>query len=181
MLEACKRNDVRLAIGHEWRWMDLHVKARSLIAEAAIGEPFFAYIGVDPGGLMNRDTHQINYTLFVLGDPKAKWVLANVQRETDRYERGTICEDLCMGIASVGDGTRIAIDCDIRHVGPLQDRSFMIAGENGMISIEPRPAQGVAAHSLTVVSSTGKSFEVGPRRSARRLTPTSSRWTRMAA
>ena len=30
---------VRLAIGHEWRWMDIHVKARSLIADGAIGEP----------------------------------------------------------------------------------------------------------------------------------------------
>ena len=127
MLEACQRSGVRLAIGHEWRWMDLHVKARSLIAEGAIGEPWFAYVSVDPGGLMNRGTHQINYTLYVLGDPKVKWVLANVQRETDRYERGWPAEDLAGAMVGLDNGVRIAIDSEVRP-SVNDDESAQIVG-----------------------------------------------------
>ena len=67
-----------------------------------------------------------------------------------------------MGIAFVGDGTRIAIDCDIGDVGPLADRSFVIAGDQGMMVIEPRLGQGLSAHSLTLVSSTGTSLKLEP-------------------
>ena len=133
MLEACQRNGVRLAIGHEWRWMDLHVKARSLIAEGAIGEPLFAYVSVDPGGLMNRGTHQINYTLYVLGDPKVKWVLANVQRETDRYERGWPAEDLAGAMVGLDNGVRIAIDSEVRPSVNDDESAQIVVGSDGLI------------------------------------------------
>ena len=133
MLEACRRNGVRLAIGHEWRWMDLHVKARSLIAEGAIGEPLFAYVSVDPGGLMNRGTHQISYTLYVLGDPKVRWVLANVQRETDRYERGWPAEDLAGAMVGLENGVRMAIDSDVRPSVMDDESAQIVAGSDGLM------------------------------------------------
>ncbi|MCY4108384.1 MAG: Gfo/Idh/MocA family oxidoreductase [Chloroflexi bacterium] len=133
MLDACNQNGVRLAIGHEWRWMDLHVKARSLIAEGAIGEPRFAYVSVDPGGLMNRGTHQINYTLYVLGDPKVEWVLANVQRETDRYERGWPAEDLAGAMIGLDNGVRIAVDSDVRPSVDDDESAQIVVGSEGLM------------------------------------------------
>ena len=133
MLEACNQNGVRLAIGHEWRWMDLHVKARSLIAEGAIGEPRFAYVSVDPGGLMNRGTHQINYTLYVLGDPEVRWVLANVQRETDRYERGWPAEDLAGAMVGLDNGVRIAVDSDVRPSVDDDESAQIVVGSEGLM------------------------------------------------
>ena len=135
MLEACIRNGVRLAIGHEWRWMDIHVKARSLIADGAIGEPLFAYVSVDPGGLMNRGTHQINYTLYVLGDPKVRWVLANVQRETDRYERGWPAEDLAGAMVGLENGVRMAVDSDVRPSAIDDDSAQIVVGSDGLMLI----------------------------------------------
>ena len=162
MLAVCDRSEVKLAIGFQGRHYPAFVRVRDLVLAGAVGRPLTVSVSVAEGGLLNQGSHLLDRALYVLGDPEPYWVLGQLQRETDRYERGTICEDLCMGIAFVGDGTRIAIDCDIGHVGPLGDRSFVIAGEKGMITIESRPEQGFTANSLSLVSSTGQSLELEP-------------------
>ncbi len=162
MLATCDTSAVKLAIGFQGRHYPAFVRARDLVLEGAIGRPLTVSVSIAEGGLLNSGSHLLDRALYMLGDPEPQSVLGQLQRETDRYERGTICEDLCMGIAFVGDGTRIAIDCDIGDVGPLPDRSFVITGDQGIISIEPRPGQGFAAHSLSLISSTGKSLELEP-------------------
>ncbi len=162
MLATCDTSAIKLAIGFQGRHDPAFVRARDLVLDGAIGRPLTVSVSIAEGGLLNSGSHRLDWALYVLGDPEPHWVLGQLQRETDRYERGTICEDLCMGIAFVGDGTRIAIDCDIGDVGPLADRSFVIAGDQGMMVIEPRLGQGLSAHSLTLVSSTGTSLKLEP-------------------
>ncbi|MCY3801141.1 MAG: Gfo/Idh/MocA family oxidoreductase [Chloroflexi bacterium] len=162
MLAVCDRSEVKLAIGFQGRHYPALVRARDLVADGAIGRPLAVSASVAEGGLLNQGSHLIDRALYVLGDPEPRWVLGQLQRETDRYERGTVCEDLCMGIALVGEGTRIAFDCDIGHAGPVADGAFVIAGEDGMMFIEPCRELGLTAYSLTVASAAGKSLELGP-------------------
>jgi UDP-N-acetyl-2-amino-2-deoxyglucuronate dehydrogenase len=101
MLVACKRNGVKLAIGHMRRFFRGWEEARRLIAEGAIGHPVRVWSSV-PEGLLNWGTHVIDGVRFILGDPPAEWVMGAVSRETDRYERGVRIEDAAMGLVQFG-------------------------------------------------------------------------------
>ena len=97
MLAACEQHGVKLAIGHMMRWYTVHEQARALVAEGAIGTPLTATVSLESGGLMNNGTHALSYMQYVLGDPDPEWVIANVQRRSDRYERGWPSEELSGG------------------------------------------------------------------------------------
>ena len=81
MLTACRRNGVKLAIGHMRRFYPGWTQARQLIAEGAIGTPVRAWSAVTEG-LLNWGTHLIDGVRYVLGDPPAEWVLGAVTRDT---------------------------------------------------------------------------------------------------
>ena len=113
MLAACERNGVKLAIGHMMRWYTVHEQARALVAAGAIGTPLTATVSLEEGGLMNNGTHVLSYMQYVLGDPDLEWVIANVQRRSDRYERGWPSEELSGGLASFAGGVRVSFEGDI--------------------------------------------------------------------
>ena len=113
MVAACDASGVKLAIGHLQRWRQVYEQARALVAEGAIGTPLLANVRVGEGGLMNNGTHLINYMLYVLGDPQPEWVIANVQRESDRYERGWPAEELSGALVGLEGGVRMSVESDI--------------------------------------------------------------------
>ena len=113
MLAACRQHGVKLAIGHMMRWYTVHEQARQLIADGAIGTPLTATASMESGGLMNNGTHMLSYMQFVLGDPDPEWVIANVQRRSDRYERGWPSEELSGGLISFAGGVRVSFEGDI--------------------------------------------------------------------
>ena len=133
MLAACDLNGVKLAIGHMMRWYTVHEQARKLVADGAIGTPLTATVSLEEGGLMNNGTHVLNYTQYVLGDPDLEWVIGNVQRRTDRYERGWPAEELSGGLASFAGGVRVAFEGDIppnpRHDWNVQT----VTGTDGVL------------------------------------------------
>ncbi len=137
MVNACNRAGIKLLCGYQGRHFGAFETARNLIADGAIGNPIVVKVGVEEGGLANQGSHLIDRALYVLGDPDPIWALGQVQRETDRYERGYVCEDLCFGIAAVNGGARIVYDNDIGPHGDLTNRSFVIAGDDGTITLEP--------------------------------------------
>jgi UDP-N-acetyl-2-amino-2-deoxyglucuronate dehydrogenase len=104
MLVACRRNGVKLAIGHMRRFFPSWTEARRLIAEGAIGTPVRVWSSV-PEGLLNWGTHLIDGVRYVLGDPTAEWVVGAVVRDTDRYERGVRIEDACLGLVQFAGST----------------------------------------------------------------------------
>ena len=92
MIEAAKRAGVLLMYAEELLFAPKYVRAKQLIAEGAIGEPFLAKqseehpgphmpwfwdVNLSGGGvLLDMGCHSIEYTRWVLGKPKVKSVTA---------------------------------------------------------------------------------------------------------
>ena len=133
MLAACERNAVKLAIGHMMRWYAVHEQARALIADGAIGTPLTATASMESGGLMNNGTHTLSYTQFVLGDPKPEWVIANVQRESDSYERGWPTEELSGALISFAGGVRVSFEGDIPPDPRYDWKLQTVTGTDGVL------------------------------------------------
>ena len=114
MLEACEANDVKLIIGHQGRYSAPNVEARRLVAAGAIGEPTTLHHSAKRhAGLLNTGTHAIDGWRFTLSDPETLWVIGQTSRTTDRWERRTICEDLCMGLVCFEGGARGIYEGDL--------------------------------------------------------------------
>ena len=137
MLATCNAAGIKLLCGYQGRHMRAFERARGLIADGAIGKPLVVKVSVEEGGLLNQGSHLIDRSLYLLGDPEPLWVLGQVQRETDRYERGYYCEDLCFCIAAVEGGARIVYDNDIGPGGDVGNRAFVVTGDDGMLIVEP--------------------------------------------
>jgi predicted dehydrogenase len=112
MIAACEQAGTRLAIAHHHRFDPVNTTARHLIASGAIGTPTLLR-GGPSDGLLNNGTHFIDTSRYLLGDPAALWVMGQVERRTDRYERGHPIEDRCMGLAGLEGGTRLVIESDL--------------------------------------------------------------------
>jgi len=120
MLEAAEASGTKLIIGHQGRFNSVATKARQLIRAGAIGQPTAAFRR-SGDGLLNNGTHAIDNLRYILGDPKALWVIGQVSRHTDKWERRTRIEDLCMGLICFEGGTRFVIESDLpspEHAGP---------------------------------------------------------------
>ena len=119
MLVACNRNHVKLAVGHQHRFSAPVVEARRLIASGAIGQPLYLW-SASMDGLLNNGTHLVDIQRCLLGDPRVLWVVGNVERKTDRYERATPIEDACAGIIQYDGGAQGVIESDLTERGQLR-------------------------------------------------------------
>jgi predicted dehydrogenase len=112
MVETCEQLGVRLAIHHQRRFLPPWAAARAQVAAGAIGKPT-AILWQFGGGLLNIGSHAIDVSLFALGEPPVRWVIGQVERRTNRYERGVPAEDRCAAIIAVEGGARIVIESDL--------------------------------------------------------------------
>ncbi|MBI4550931.1 MAG: Gfo/Idh/MocA family oxidoreductase [Candidatus Latescibacteria bacterium] len=133
MLEACERHGVKLAIGHQRRFDAQNVEARRLIAAGAIGQPA-AMLRRDGEGLLNRGTHEIDEMRYLLSDPMPLWVIGQVTRQTDRWERRVRCEDRCMGLICFEGGIRGVYESDLPKPGLRGD---VVYGSDGVLKRGP--------------------------------------------
>jgi len=133
MVEAADRNDVVLTVGHQRRYDPVHEKARELVADGVIGEPRFVSTG-HRDGLLNWGTHLVDLTRYVLGDPETAWVVGQVERETDRYERGVPIEDRCLGQVCFESGTRLTLEMDLPDPD-LGERQIEVHGSSGSLRL----------------------------------------------
>ncbi len=156
MLAACERNGVKLAIGHQGRWMPRHEQVRQLIADGAIGNVLTAFAGPPKpdAGLMNIATHQLSYWQFMLGDPTPLWVLANVQRQTDRFERSWPAEDLAGLLVEFEGGVRLSMESDTPPEGIERDLR-VITGTEGVIWL----SGGTAGNVIRLLRHGGSGWE----------------------
>jgi UDP-N-acetyl-2-amino-2-deoxyglucuronate dehydrogenase len=132
MITACKRNGVKLAIGHMRRFYSGWEAARQLVADGAIGKPRRVWSTVLEG-LLNWGTHTIDGMRFVLGDPNPEWVLGAVERKTDRYERATRIEDACAGLIGFAGGIEAVVENDLTDWGSI---NFQIVGTDGVLDVD---------------------------------------------
>jgi predicted dehydrogenase len=112
MMIAAARNNVKLAMGHQRRFLPGWVEAKRLLAEGAIGKPVHLWSTV-ADGLLNWGTHTIDMMRFIMGDPAATAVVGAVQRHSDRYERGLRIEDSCLGLIQFENGAQATIQSDM--------------------------------------------------------------------
>jgi UDP-N-acetyl-2-amino-2-deoxyglucuronate dehydrogenase len=128
MVAACDAAGVKLAIGHQRRFSARNVEARRLIQSGAIGTPQ-AMLRRDGEGLLNRGTHEIDEMRFILGDPQPVWVMGQVARQTDRWERRVRCEDRCMGLICFEGGIRGVYESDLPEPGLRGDTVYGADGQ----------------------------------------------------
>jgi myo-inositol 2-dehydrogenase / D-chiro-inositol 1-dehydrogenase len=111
MIETCKKAGVLLMYAEELLFAPKYVRAKDLIAEGALGEPFLAKqseehpgphmpwfwdVNLSGGGVMlDMGCHSIEYTRWVLGRPKVKSVTSFmgtfVHQERTKGEDHTYC------------------------------------------------------------------------------------------
>ena len=131
MIEACERNGAKLVIGHQSRFTPARSEIRRLVADGAIGQPTMVYDRTKPrAGLLNIGTHVIDRWRYILSDPETLWVIGQTSRTTDRWERRSRCEDLCVGLVCFEGGTRGLYESDLPE--PIVPIS-LISGTEGQI------------------------------------------------
>ena len=131
MLVAARRNNVKVAIGHQRRFNPVWTDARELIASGTIGEP--RQIVCKGGqGLLNDCSHLFDMMRYVLSDPEAEWVIGNIERKTERYERDTPIEDRSAGIVGFQGG---CIGLLLQEIAGPNYQGGIIYGSDGIIDL----------------------------------------------
>ena len=132
MIIAARRERVKLAVGHQRRFHAVWEESARLVRSGAIGTPLRACVNAGTG-LLNNATHSIDLMRFVLGDPKPEWVMGNVQRQTDRFERSIPCEELAIGTVGFDTGVIGTIMSGV----PFKDRQpwLQVFGSAGTIEL----------------------------------------------
>lgn len=133
MIAACEETGVKLAVGHQHRFDPSFVKAKEMVAAGVIGQPQMITVQVTDG-LLNNGTHYVDGVRFILGDPAVEWVMAQVERKTDRYERGEPIEDRLLALVAFNQGTRLMVDVDLPKAA-TQPKTPMIYGSEGSIAL----------------------------------------------
>ena len=157
MLIAAQRNNVKIVIGHQRRFNSAWTDARNLIADGAIGEP--RQIVCHGGqGLLNDCSHLFDMMRYVLGDPDPQWVIGNVERKTERYERDIQIEDRSAGIVGFDGG---CIGMLMQEIGRPNYQGGIVYGLDGIADVtegrvrllnnkatdwEERPSDGINQH-----------------------------------
>ncbi|MDE0301202.1 MAG: Gfo/Idh/MocA family oxidoreductase [Candidatus Poribacteria bacterium] len=114
MIETCEKHGAKLVIGHQGRFSPMSVEIRRLIRDGAIGQPTLLHGRSKPNaGLLNIGTHVIDGWRYQLSDPETLWVIGQISRTTDKWERRTLCEDLCMGLICFEGGARGIYESDL--------------------------------------------------------------------
>ena len=134
MIIAAQRNKVKLAIAHQRRFVPAWTDARNLIAEGAIGQ-VRQVTARGNQGLLNDCSHLFDMMRYVMSDPHAEWVIGNIERKTDRYERNTRIEDRSAGIIGFDNG---AIGQLLQELGGPGYQGGIFYGEDGILELDER-------------------------------------------
>jgi predicted dehydrogenase len=131
ILISARRTDVKVVIGHQRRFNSAWTDARNLIAEGAIGEP--RQIVCHGGqGLLNDCSHLFDMMRYVIGDPDPQWVIGNVERKTERYERDIQIEDRSAGIIGFSNG---CIGMLLQEIGRPNYQGGIVYGTDGIADV----------------------------------------------
>lgn len=137
MMIACQRNHVKLAVAHQRRFVPAYTLARDLIAQGAIGQ-VRTIQSFAADGLPNYSTHQTDMYRYLLSDDDCDWVMGNIERKTDRYERSTRIEDCAIGIFHFHSGAIALLLSDVTNV---VYQGALIYGSDGMITMSTHDLQ----------------------------------------
>lgn len=132
LLRAVDKHGTRVLVMHQRRYVGGYSNAAKLIARGAIGRPL-TLVTRNGGGLCNTHSHSVDLMRYVLGDPRADWVMAQAERTTNRWERCFPVEDCLVGLIGFEGGARGIIESDT----PLEKGGggLWIYGTEGVIDL----------------------------------------------
>jgi predicted dehydrogenase len=131
MLMVCKRNNVKLVIGHQRRFLPAYTLGKQMIEDGEIGDVRLI-TSVAGDGLPNYASHQTDMFRYLLGDVECTWVMGNVERETDHWERSTQIEDKALAVFGFENDAQAMIVSDLT---PVRWQGARIYGSEGMIEM----------------------------------------------
>ena len=109
MVEAAERNNCAMTVCQQMRFCSEFIKTRELLAEGAIGRPYFMR-AVCYGALMEQGPHMIDMILYVIGDRKVVSVMAQVDEIEKSHDMVHPCPVFTLGYLKLDDDTRIVIE-----------------------------------------------------------------------
>ncbi|HEY8884619.1 MAG TPA: Gfo/Idh/MocA family oxidoreductase, partial [Chloroflexota bacterium] len=138
MLIACRRNDVKLVVAYQRPHHATWLKGRDLIQQGAIGK--IIQVSVSDSTLLNTNSHNIQLANYLLGNARAEWVMAGVERTTEVMERGFPTEDRSLALVGYENGATLLIQGGFR--GPYRTgQGARVVGTEGIMELGTgRPA-----------------------------------------
>ena len=123
----------KFVVHHQTRFSTGYNSAKELIAEGAIGSPVGVYWN-SGGGLLNVASHLVDNCRWILGEPDWTGIFAAIERKTNRFERGTWCEDRTHALIEFEGGHRLVLAMDIVPGRKYSEWSFV--GPEGVIHFD---------------------------------------------
>ncbi len=137
MMIACQRTGTKLVIGHQRRFLPAYTLAKDWIAQGVIGD-VQQIVSCGGDGLPNYSSHQTDMYRYLVSDDECTWVMGNIERKTDMYERGTRIENCALGVFQFSKGARALLLSDLV---PNYFQGATIYGSKGMISMTTNDVQ----------------------------------------
>jgi predicted dehydrogenase len=146
MIEACRQSGTKLAIAHRHRQNPHFTRARELIASGAIGQPRLAWCYLTKS-IINNGTHLLDMIRYLLGDPKATWVMGQAGRTRDTMYQESPVEEASMGLVAFQDGTRGLIE--MGELVPEDGFRFRVWGSEGVLEATTRDVEVLTPTGVT--------------------------------
>jgi len=152
MVQAAEDHGAKLAVHHQLRFAPSYCAARAAIAEGAIGTPVTLFWRTG-GGMLNNGCHGIDLFRWMLGDPAWTGVIGQVERTTNRYERGLPAEDKAAAIVRFEGNHELVLEVDMLGEERAQT-AYQLCGPEGVIMAD--------YHSATLLNGSQKGWQELP-------------------
>lgn len=129
MIKVCEENAVKLAVGHQRRFLPSYNLVRDAIGNGYIGDVHLI-TSFARDGLPNYSSHLSDTFRYLLGDAECVWVMGNVERSTDQWARAVPIEDKALGIFGFDSGAQASILSGLTEYHGFGGRIY---GSNGTI------------------------------------------------
>ena len=151
MLDACERAGTLLVVGHQRRFDRQTLAARRALDEGRIGEILLVEaFGHPRSSLLVDSTHTVDLVRFLLDEPRATWVLGQVDAREHREAWGQQIEDCALAWIGFEDGS----GAGVRLL--LGAGSIMGATPDERISTATRPVEGPTYHRIVLHGTEGR-------------------------
>jgi predicted dehydrogenase len=144
IVETCCSRGVTLSVNHERRLGEPFAWARLAISEGRIGKVRNVQITTNVDwwhSIYDDGSHTIDGVRFMLGDPRAKEIFAQVEVSgAKRYRDGHVVEERTLATVLLDNAVRLVYDCSDRV--RTEEAHIQIAGSEGLIELFLEPPPG---------------------------------------
>lgn len=133
MVDVCARNDVRLVVNHQRRYLHGFREAKRLLNEGVVGRAVEFLAALPDWDLMEMGTHWFDMFRFFANDQPVSWVMGQVRCTGAKRGYGHVMEEHAVAYLSFADGTRGVLDGGIGLNG---DFAIRLVGTEGLIDLD---------------------------------------------